>query len=340
MAHDQVLSEIDRRKALKIVGAAGVVGMAGCLGDGGDDDDDTGGDNDTDGDDGDGGGQTLAWHAGGQSGTYYPLSNEIKDIVDNNTDYNLQVQATGASVENAGNLGRGEADFAMIQNDIAYFAVNGTGIEDFEGQAIENIRGVATLYPETIHIVTRPDANIQSLEDLNGASVNTGDIGSGTQVNALTILETVGITQEDINEQNTDFGAAADQLRDGDVDAAFVVGGWPVGAVEDLGQTADIDILNIDDETRQQLLDAAEWFAEDTIPSDAYSGIDQDVDTVSVQAMIATQEDVNADTVEEVTAAIFDNIDQIDTKGEFIDVESAQEGMSIDLHEGAARYFE
>ncbi|WP_331233078.1 TAXI family TRAP transporter solute-binding subunit [Natronorarus salvus] len=348
-----------RRALLGTIGGVGALTLAGCVGEEPEDDDDEdAADPDDDGeepdddaepdDDGEDldddaepeeGGERLAWHAGGTEGTYYPLSGEMKSIVEEHTPHVLQVQATGASVENVGSLDDGSADFALIQNDVAYFAFNGTGLEEFEGDPIESIRGVATLYPETIHIITRPEAEVESLEDLEGRPVNTGDLGSGTQVNALQILETVGLTTDDFSEQNTGFGTAADQLRDGDVDAAFIVGGWPVGAVEDLSQTVDIAILNIDAETREEILDGAEWFAEDTIPGGTYDGVDDDVDTVSVQAMIATREDLDEGIVEEVTAAIFDNVDDFSIKADFIDVDTAQDGMSVELHPGAEAYF-
>jgi TRAP transporter TAXI family solute receptor len=324
---------IDRRNVVKGAAAVGLAGVAGCLGGDGDDGD---GDNGGNG----GGGERISWHAGGQGGTYFPLSNEFKSVVEENTDHTLQVQTTGASVENVGSLGNGSADFALIQNDIAYFAKNGTGLEEFEGNAIESLRGVATLYPETIHIVVRPDAGIESVADMEGKRINTGDLGSGTQVNALQILESVaGLTPDDFQEQNTSFTQAADQLRDGDVDAAFVVGGWPVGAVEELAQTADIDILSLSEDERQAAKEDASWFADDTIPGGTYQGVDEDVETVSVQAMIATRADYDADVVEGVTRAIFENVDDLTIKTDFISKESAQDGMSIELHEGAASYF-
>jgi len=284
---------------------------------------------------------TSSGHAGGTGGTYYPLSGEFEGIIEDTTDFPVEVSSTGASVENVGSLSNGDADFAMIQNDIAYFARNGEGLDAFEGSPVENLRGVATLYPETIHVLLNPEAGVSSLSDLEGMRVNTGDLGSGTQVNALQILESAGgLTTDDFEEQNTDFTQAANQLRDGDVDAAFVVGGWPVGAVEELATTTDVQILNMSDEERQAARDDASWFADDTIPAGTYEGIDEDVDTVSVQAMIATREEFSADTVEAVTEAIFENLDQLTIKSDFITVDSAQDGMSIELHEGAARYFE
>jgi len=315
-------ARVGSRRFIQAAGAASIVALAGCSGNG----------------DGNGETTSLSWHAGGTGGTYYPLSNEFKTIVEDNSEYTLNVQSTGASVENVGSLQGGSADFALIQNDIAAFASRGEGIDAFEGSPVENLRGVATLYPETITLVTLADSGYTELADLEGATINTGDLGSGTQVNALQILEAAGI--EEFNEQNASFSQAADQLRDGDVDASFVVGGYPVGAIEDLANTNDINIIPIDGENRQAVKDAASWFADDTIPGGTYSGVEEAVDTVAVQAMIATRSGLSAETVEAVTAAIFDNVDALSTKTDFIGVDSAQDGMSIDLHEGAAAYFE
>ena len=314
-------SEENRRTFLRAAGVAGVAGLTGLAGCSGDESS-----------------TRLSWHAGGTGGTYFPLSNEFKTVVEENTDFTLNVQSTGASVENVGSLGDESAEFALIQNDIAFFARNGTGIETFEGNAVENIRGVATLYPETITVVTLDGTDIETLSDLGGATVNTGDLGSGTQVNANQILEAVGVT--DFTEQNAGFAQASEQLANGDIDAAFVVGGWPVGAIEDLANTNDIRILPIEGDDREAVKDAASWFADDTIPGGTYSGVEADVETVAVQAMIATHAGVDASTVETVTATLFDNVDELSIKTEFISADSAQDGMSIELHEGAAAYFD
>jgi TRAP transporter TAXI family solute receptor len=302
------------------LGAAGITAVAGCSGESG---------------------EIIRWHAGGTGGTYFPLSGEFETIIEDQTDYDLQVSSTGASVENVGSLGAGDADFALIQNDVAYFAKNGTGIEAFQDDPVDALRGVATLYPETIHIVTRPDADISAITDLEGSPVNTGDLGSGTQINALQILESVaGLTPDDFDEQNTEFTQAANQIRDGSIDAAFIVGGWPVGAVEELATTTDINVLNLDQNAREATKQDASWFANDTIPGGTYDGVDEDVNTVSVQAMIATRAGYDADIVEEITEAVFENTDDLSIKSDFIGAETAQEGMSIESHEGATRYFE
>jgi TRAP transporter TAXI family solute receptor len=192
---------------------------------------------------------------------------------------------------------------------------------------------VATLYSETIHVVTLADSDVESLSDLSGRAVNTGDLGSGTQVNALQILEAAGV--EEFDEQNAGFSQAADQLRNGDVAAVFVVGGWPVGAIEELATTNDISIVPIDGDLRESLMDEFAFYAEDEIPAETYNGVDEAVQTVAVQAMIATHEGLEADTVEQVTRAIFENTDQLSIKADFISEDTALDGMSIPLHPGA-----
>ncbi|ELZ31126.1 immunogenic protein [Halogeometricum pallidum JCM 14848] len=337
-----------RREFIAATGAAGIVGIAGCSSNGnegettttsGGEETETGTGTGTETESsggGSGGSGRLSWHAGGTGGTYFPLSNEFKTVVEDNTDFTLQVQSTGASVENVGSLARGEADFALIQNDIAYFAFNGEGIDAFQGNAVKSLRGVATLYPETIHIVTLAGTGIQSPSDLSGKTINTGDLGSGTQVNATQILEALGVS--DYEEQNTGFSTASDQLKNGDIDAAFVVGGWPVGAIEELAATEDVVVVPVEGDNRQAVKDAAPFYADDEIPSGTY-GLDSAVPTVSVQAMIATTTQVADGTVESVAGAIFDNTDQLTIKTDFITKESAQDGMSIDLHPGAKAYF-
>lgn len=338
------MDSMNRRRVLEGIAGAGVVGLAGCItsdsgGGGGSGDNGSGGGGSGSNGSGGGGGSgtQLTWDAGGTGGTYYPLSNQFKQIVEGNSNYSLQVRSTGASVENIGNLASGNSDFALVQNDTAFFGFEGTGIEDFEGNAVPSLRGVATLYPETIHLIADAAANVSSVSDLQGKAVNTGDLGSGTQVDAQQILEAVGVAE--YSEQNTSFSQAADQLQNGDIAAAFIVGGWPVGAIENLATTADITIVPIDGQERQQVLDAGSYFAEDEIPAGTYQGIDQPVPTVAVQAMIATTQEQPEQVVQDISAAIFDNTSEISIKQEFITKDTAQDGMSIPLHPGAEAYF-
>ena len=117
--------------------------------------------------------------SGSTSGLYYPTAVGIANIL-NNADVGLRANArsTGASVFNANAIGEGSMQMGMMQNNIAYYAYNGTGVEAFENNKIENLRGLVGLYPEAIHILARADAGIESVADLAGKRVYVGDVGS------------------------------------------------------------------------------------------------------------------------------------------------------------------
>src|SRR5699024_11629097 len=96
--------------------------------------------------------------------------------------------STAATVANAQKIGDGDYQLAFIQNDIAYYAVNGETLEDFEGNTVDNMAGMVSLYPEDIQIVTTADSGVESIDDLEGKKVAVGDQGSGTEANANQIL--------------------------------------------------------------------------------------------------------------------------------------------------------
>ena len=129
---------------------------------------------------------------GGTAGTYYPLGGAIADILNKNIPgCNASAQATGASIANINMLQQGQVDIAFIQNDNAYYAVNGT--EMFKDKKVTNLYGLATLYPETVQIVTLAETGITDLSQVKGKRVAVGAPGSGTEANARQILGAYGV---------------------------------------------------------------------------------------------------------------------------------------------------
>ena len=125
---------------------------------------------------------------GGTSGTYFPLGGAVADILNKNIKgVNASVQSTGASVANINLLKQGKVDIAFVQNDIAYYAANGT--EMFKGKQVAGLQGLATLYPETVQIVTLKKSGIKSVADFKGKRIAVGAAGSGTEANAPQIME-------------------------------------------------------------------------------------------------------------------------------------------------------
>ncbi|MFG6149586.1 TAXI family TRAP transporter solute-binding subunit [Halobacillus sp. B23F22_1] len=303
-----------------------------------------GGTSDGGGDDGEEGGgadeQFIQILTGGTEGTYYPLGGTFAQVINDNVEGVEEANATstGASVENMNSISDGDGEIAFTQTDIASYAAEGEVMFD---EANEDFGAIGTLYPETIQIVTTQDSGIETVEDLEGKTVSVGAPGSGTYANADNILEIHGLSiDDDIEARDLDFGDSTTGIQDGTIDAAFITSGTPTGAVESLAASVDVNIVSVSEEKAQELMDEYSYYAEDEVPEGTY-GLEEAVPTVAVQAMLVAHSDLSEDTVYEITKAIFDNTDAIShDKGSQIDAESALDGVGVDLHPGAQKYFD
>jgi uncharacterized protein len=276
---------------------------------------------------------------GGTGGTYYPLGGTFAKIIQDETGIESSASTSGASAENMASIKSGDIEVAFTQTDIASYATEGTQM--FSDNKVENAQGIGTLYPETIQIVTTKDSGIESVEDLKGKVVSVGEAGSGTLLNAEQILEVHGLSVDDLSARNLSFDDSTTGIQDGTIDAAFITSGTPTGAVEGLAATQDVNIVPVSAEKADELIEKYPYYAKDTIPGGTYSNLDSDIETVAVRAMLVTRSDISEDTVYEITKAIFENTDKIShAKGELISAENALQGMGIELHPGAAKYFE
>ena len=296
-------------------------------------------------DSGDGGGsggsadpEFLSILTGGTTGTYYPLGGAMATIIENETGIDTTAEVSQASAANMTALADGDAQIAFVQTDTAFYAAEGSNM--FEGEVIDTVSAIGALYPETIQLVTTANSGITSFDDLAGKSISVGAPGSGTYINAEQLLEIHGMTMEDIEAQNLDFGESQESLQAGQIDAAFITAGTPTGAVESLSATSDVVIVPVAEDKAAELIEKYPYYATDTVPSGTY-GLTEDVPTVSVLAMLVVQNDLSEDLVYDMTKAIYENTDQIQhAKAAFIKPETALDGIGIDVHPGAQKYFD
>ncbi|MFP4011338.1 MAG: TAXI family TRAP transporter solute-binding subunit [Spirochaetaceae bacterium] len=280
---------------------------------------------------------------GGTGGVYYPLGGAMASLWSDEIEgVEASSESTGASVENVNLVNELESELGLVQNDISYYAAHAEEMFEDE-EPMENLRGVFTMYPETIQIIARADADVDTVGDISDLRVAVGAPGSGTEVNARQILQMHDITYDDIREDFLSFSEAADAIRDGNVDVAFVTAGLPTSSVMDLATSTDITMVGIESDMLDSILDEWSYFAEVTIPADTYSGQDSDVSAVAVMAMMIAHESLDEELVYNITKQTLENTDVLaDThdRGREVAVETALDGMSLDLHPGARRYFE
>ncbi|MCM3240091.1 TAXI family TRAP transporter solute-binding subunit [Heyndrickxia oleronia] len=279
----------------------------------------------------------LTIATGGTGGTYYPLGGMMGKIIKDETGINADVITSGASSENMAILKDNKADIAFTQTDIVSYATKGELM--FDGKKIDSLKGLGTLYPETIQIVTTK-SDIKSVEDLKGKVVSVGAAGSGTRANAEQILEAYGMSFDDIKVRDLSFDDSTAGIQDGSIDAAFITAGTPTSAVEGLSATDTVSIVPIDADKADALIEKYPFYIKDEVPADTYK-IKEAVPTIAVLSMLVVREDLPEDVVYKVTKAIYENTDKIKhSKAQFIKAESALNGMSIDLHSGAKKYFD
>ena len=284
--------------------------------------------------------QFLNIATGGTSGTYYPLGGALAELLNNNIKgMNASAQATGAAVANINMLKDGSVDLAFVQNDIAYYAENGT--EMFKDNKVDTIRGIAALYPETIQFVTTTDTGITSVSQLKGKRVAVGASGSGSEANARQILAAYGITYDDIEPQYLSFGEAVDALKDGNVDAGVVVAGFPTAAIQDLSANKSAVVLDIDAATAAKLKEQYPYYNAITIPAGTYPGQEKDVNTICVKCILIGTDKLSDDMGGEIAKILYSNLDRMTAAhavGKYITKDTALEGMSIKMNAGAEKY--
>ena len=280
----------------------------------------------------------LTFTTGGTSGTYYAFGNVLAQYVTNNSDVSVTAVAGNGSAANIDLLDIGDAQLGFVQNDVANYAYN--GIRIYDGKPVDSFTAIAALYDETVQLITcNPD--IKSVDDLKGKNVSIGSQGSGVYFNALDFLAAYDMTLDDITPQYQSFGDSAESLKDGKIDAAFIVAGAPTPAVTDLATTKGCYLVSLDDEHAQKLQEISSAYSKTVIPGGTYEGIADDVVTVGVKATIIASEDVTDDEAYAIVKTIFEGKDAITeahAKGAELDLTYAST-CGLPYHPGAAKYF-
>ena len=217
---------------------------------------------------GTGASRTLRFVTGGESGTYYAFGSVIAQHATNNAGVNVVGLVGNGSQANVQELVDGTADFAFCQSDVMAYAYNGTNL--FESK-VEGFSTVAALYMEQVQIVTT-NPSIKTVADLAGKSVSIGAPGSGVYFNAIDVLGAYGLTEDDIKPTYQSFSDSADALKNGQIDAAFIVAGAPTTAVTDLATTKDTYLVSLDSEHIAKLLETSDYYTETVIAKDVYFG--------------------------------------------------------------------
>lgn len=275
------------------------------------------------------------------TGTYYFVGAAIGNTVSKfSDDLDVLVISTAGGVENIQLATMGDIDIGMANADALYDSYTGTGT--FEAVGAMPVRALMALYPSVSHMMVRADSGIQSWEDLRGKKVCLGTAGSSHTVASKALLELYGIDWEkDIEAYYLTTGEMCTMLSDGDIDAAFLVGGAPVSGITNACATADLDLLDIDEAVIDAMIEQLPYFTKSTIPAGTYPGIDREVNAVALETCFFVSESMPDDVAYAFVKTAMEHIDdfvEANASCKYITAESAAQ-LPIEIHPGAAAYY-
>ena len=293
---------------------------------------------------------------GGTAYTYYPVGGMIANAISKPPGSRecgeggscgvdgliASAVSSRGSVDNVNAIISGLRNSGFAQSDVAYWAYTGTGTMEGKEPA-KDLRTIAALFQEHIHLVALKKSNINSVKDLKGKRVSLDEPGSGTYVDAKLILESNGLSTSDVKAEALKGKAATDALRNGKVDAIFVVAGYPTGAIVELASAVDIKLVPIDGAGAKALTSKYGFFSESPIPSGTYEGVDQ-VNTVAVGAQWFTSAKEDSELIYQITKALWNKesrklMDVGHAKGKTITPDTALSGVGVPLHPGAEKFY-
>jgi TRAP transporter TAXI family solute receptor len=277
---------------------------------------------------------------GGTSGVYYPLGVALSEIYATGIDgARTQVQSTRASVENLNLLQTGGGEIAFALGDSVALAVEGNTEGGYPGP-LDKLRGIAAIYPNYVQIVANAESGITSLEDLKGKSLSVGAPASGTELNARAIFAAAGMSYDDLSRvEYLPFAESVELIKNRQLDATLQSAGIGVASIRDLAASLPINVVAVSPEITEAI---GAPFLSAVIPAGTYDGQTEDVTTAAVGNFLITHEDVPEETAYQMTKLLFENLDHMaaaHAAARSIDAAKALDGMPLELHPGAERYY-
>ncbi len=290
---------------------------------------------------------TYTFSTGGSTGTYYGFTTAVAGVLTEKVEgAKFTAVTSGGSKANIEAIDDGDAQFAIVQNDVMLNAYN--GVNNFEGNKIQSFAVVGTVYPEVCQIIAAKSANINSVKDLKGKRVSVGDVGSGVVTNAEQILAAAGLTFDDINVQNLGVGPSVEAIKAGTLDAFFFTAGIPTTAITELDTSnTAMTVVSLSDAEIATLTSQYPHYVRAEIKNEHYPNsvaAGAPAVTIAVKATYIADASLDADLVYKMTKALWENRDAIaaaHNTGKAMDIKTALLGIgAAPVHAGAMRYYE
>jgi TRAP transporter TAXI family solute receptor len=278
----------------------------------------------------------------GVGGNYYSFGRAYAQVLMQDIkDTDVQARVTTGSGANLRMLTSQEAglDLAIVQSDLlAQSTVS-------KGPASDNtpgVKAIAGMYIEAVQIVVRRDSGIETVSDLRGKLISVGEAESGTESDALMILRASGLGDGMYTMRNLNYGASVQALAEGKIDAFFCTMGVPMTAIATTAKKVPLNLVSLSDKEVDKVTAMQPWYVPCTIPAGTYNGMDRDVHTIGVKAVLVASGSLSEDLVKRITGSLFDHADELQysvTVNYKPDPAEAVKDLPIPLHDGAKAWY-
>ena len=287
-----------------------------------------------------------------EGGTYYPVgvALAVLSTIHLVGPHGVSVEAviSGGSIDNLRMMREGEAHFGTMEVQSGVWARDGTGPFEEAGPQ-DNLRAISMLWPDVEHFLLNTSlvdtGTIADLAGLEARGFAMGPLGSGAEYINDVLFENLGFDYESWGMVFQSYDQSVQALQDGSIAGVNIGSGIGVSSVThaltEMGEL--LTLLSVTDEQAEQMDGGMGILATTLIPPGTYPGIEAPVQTITLPNFLAVNADVPEEDVYQFTRTVFENLEylcEVHQAACAMSVEGAQLGLPVDLHPGAARYFE
>lgn len=278
----------------------------------------------------------------GTAGALYPMGVAMAETISKHVDgFSATGEATAASVENLRNLHDGKLGWAISQTEIASMAYY--GINDYKDNAYTDIRALFGTIYSYMQIFVPADSPIQSVADFEGKTIGVGAAGSGGEMASRVLLDSYGLSYEDINPQFMPESEAVSALKDGKIDGFIATHPLKSAAMVDLTTSAKVRLLSVENEKFYEAIPA---YFQYTVEPGTYDGIDEAVVIPCSRVLMCTSTNAgfSDEAIYNMVKAVWENRDEWASCNASVGAQALLDdvlkGIDIPMHPGAIQYFE
>ena len=279
--------------------------------------------------------------SGSEAGEYHHLAQQLRGLL--KLEYpriRVEIEKTNGSADNLDRVIAGQVQFAFYQNNRRLERREAKGkMSDNNNDTDLDVRAVANLYAEVLHIVIRKDAGIKKIQDLREKSVSLGATGSGTLQIAEQVLQHYNMRTDEKDMHALNLVDTLKAFESEEIDAAFIVTGDLSQSLTNLLRSGKYDLLPLKD-TRALIFKNAALFPF-MLPRTVYCGEppvpSEDTPCLGVKASLITHHEVPAFLVRTMTQMALSSSFR---KGlSELTEEFARDEQDFSIHRGAADFY-